>query len=98
MAIGAVVPRFRFRGRSLWLIVIEIVEPPPISISVALGILDSHIGAIERPGEIAAPRKLGPWTVGVLPRQRELQLLEHDRSSDQGNRSRVSRAGVRRDV
>ena len=59
---------------------IEIVEPPPTGIGVALGIFDGHIGAIPRSGEIAPPRRLGARTVGVLRwRQRELQFLEKDR-------------------
>src|SRR5262245_62304356 len=57
---------------------IEIVVAPPSGIGIALGILDGHVGAIERSGEIAPPRRLGSRTVGVLPRQRELQLLEQD--------------------
>src|SRR5262245_64776585 len=57
---------------------IEIVVAPPVGIGIALGILDGHVGAIERSGEIAPPRRLGSRTVGILPRQRELQLLEQD--------------------
>src|SRR5215510_5786861 len=78
VAKGAFVQRFRFGSRSLWLMMIEIVVAPPSGIGIALGILDGHVGAIERSGEIAPPRRLGSRTVGVLPRQRELQLLEQD--------------------
>src|SRR5262249_50756491 len=61
---------------ALWLMMIKIVVPPPAGIGIALGILDGRIAAIERSGEIAPPRRLGSRTVGVLPRQRELQVLE----------------------
>ena len=57
---------------------VEIVVSPGASIGIALGILDGHIGAIPRSGKIARPRGLGSRTVGVLRRQRELQLLEED--------------------
>src|SRR5215470_16990366 len=70
--------RSHFGSWSFWLMMIEIVVPPSAGIGIALGILDGRIAAIERSGEIAPPRRLGSRTVGVLPRQRELQLLEHD--------------------
>src|SRR5262245_47443596 len=57
MAIRAFVLRFCLGGRGLWLMMIEIVEPPPTGIGVALGILDGHIRAVKRPGKIALPRK-----------------------------------------
>ena len=57
---------------------IEIEVAPAARSGKALSILDGHIGAIEGSGEIAPPRWLGPRAVGVLPRQRELQLLEND--------------------
>jgi hypothetical protein len=78
MTIRAFVLGFHLGSWCLWLMMIEIVEPPPSGIGIALGVLDGHIGAIEGPGEIAPPRRLGSRTIGVLARQRELQLLEHD--------------------
>src|SRR5262249_9880839 len=66
-----------FGGRSFWLMMIEIEVAPAARSGKALGILDRCVGAIERSGEIAPPRRLGSRTVGVLPRQRELQLLEN---------------------
>src|SRR2546423_6160509 len=78
MAIRALVQRFHLGSWCFRLTVIEIVETPPSGICIALGIFHRHIGAVERSGEKAPPRWLGSRTVGVLPRQRELQLLEHD--------------------
>src|SRR5262249_20147544 len=63
-------------SRCFRLMVIEIVETPPAGIGMALGILHGHIGAVETSGEIAPPRRLGSRTVGILSRQRQLQLLE----------------------
>src|SRR5262250_3731561 len=68
-----------FGGRSFWLMMIEIEVAPAARSGKALGILDSRIGAVETPGEIAPPRRLRARTIGVLARQRELQLLEQDR-------------------
>src|SRR4029077_12412672 len=78
MAIGAFLHLFHFGSWSFWLKVIEVVVTPPSRIGIALGILDGDIGAIERPGEIAPPRRLCSRTIAVLSRQRELQLLEKD--------------------
>src|SRR5262249_23248396 len=58
---------------------IEIEVAPAARSGKALGILDRHVGAVETPGEIAPPRRLRARTIGVLARQRELQLLEQDR-------------------
>src|SRR6516164_5079375 len=68
MAEGAFRLRFQFGSRSFWLVMIEIVVPPPSGIGIALGILDGHIGTIPRPGKISPPRRLSSRTVGVLPR------------------------------
>jgi hypothetical protein len=54
---------------------IEIVVPPPIDIGITLGILDGHIGAIER-SRGKTPTPTASRTIGVLSRQRELQLPE----------------------
>src|SRR5580704_10150942 len=78
MTKGAFLDRSHFGSWSFWLMMIEIVVAPPSGIRIALGILDGHIGAIIRSGEIALARRLASRTVGVLSRQRELQLLEHD--------------------
>src|SRR5262249_16092592 len=78
MAKRAFLLRSHFGSWSFWLMMIEIVVPPSAGVGIALGILDGRIAAIERSGEIAPPRRLGSRTVGVLPRQRELQVLEHD--------------------
>src|SRR6516165_10214454 len=78
MAKRAFLLRSHFGSWSFWLMMIEIVVPPSAGIGIALGILDGRIAAIERSGEIAPPRRFGSRTVGVLPRQRELQLLEQD--------------------
>ena len=60
---------------------IEIIVAPTSGIRVALGILDGHVSAIPRSGEIAPPRRLGARAVGELRwGQRELQFLEKDRS------------------
>jgi len=67
MAKGAFVLRFQFGGWRLWLMMIEIVVTPASRIGIALGILDGHVGAIERPGEITLPRRLGSRTVGFSP-------------------------------
>src|SRR6516225_8773522 len=67
MAKGAFRLRFQFGSWSFWLVMIEIVVPPPSGIGIALGILDGHIGTIPRPGKISSPRGLGTRTVGVLP-------------------------------
>src|SRR6516165_6673400 len=40
-------------GQSLWLGVIEIEVSPPAGVGIPLGILDSHIPAVEFPWEIA---------------------------------------------
>ena len=77
---------------------IEIVEPPPIGIGITLGILDGNIGAIERSGEIAPPRRLGSRTIRVLSRPRQLQLLEHDGPFGELIRLFVYRVGSRLDV
>src|SRR6516225_12441163 len=68
-----------FGGRSFWLMMIEIEVAPAARSGKALGILDRHVGVVETPGEIAPPRRLRARTIGVLARQRELQLLEQDR-------------------
>src|SRR5262249_45010309 len=79
MAIGTLAHRFQFGSGCLWLLMIEIVEPPAIAFGITLGILDGNIGAIECSGEIAPPRRLRSRTIGILSLQRQLQLLEHDR-------------------
>jgi hypothetical protein len=58
---------------------IEIEVAPAARSGKALGIFDRHVGAVETPGEIAPARRLRARTIGVLARQRELQLLEQDR-------------------
>src|SRR5215467_2190251 len=78
MAKRAFLLRSHFGSWSFWLMMIEIVVPPSAGIGIAIGILDGRIAIIERSGEIASPRRLGSRTVGILPRQRELQVLEHD--------------------
>ena len=79
MAEGAFCQRLQFGSWSFWLMMIEIIVAPSSGIAVALGILDGHVSAIPRSGEIASPRRLGSRTVGKLRRgQRELQFLEQD--------------------
>src|SRR5262249_45370895 len=68
MAKGAFVLRFQFAGWRLWRTMIKIVVSPAAGIGIALGILNSYVGAIERPGEITSSRRLGSRTVGVLSR------------------------------
>ena len=55
MTSGAFRYRFHFGSWSFWLMMIEIEVAPPPGIGKALGILDAHIRAIERSGEIAPP-------------------------------------------
>ena len=58
---------------------IEIVVSPPAAIGITLGILNGHIGAIQRSGEITPSGGLGARTVGIRRWwQRELQLFEED--------------------
>src|SRR5580704_8696985 len=98
MAVSALAYGFHFGSWCLWLMMIEIVVAPPIGIGIALGILDGYIRAVERSGEIAPPRRLGSRTVGVLPWQRELQLLEKDRPFGEFVRLLVYLVGARLDV
>src|ERR1700747_385060 len=67
-----------FAGRGFWLMMIEIDVAPPSRIGKTSSILDRHIGAIESPGEKASPRNFGSRAIGILRRQRKLQLLEND--------------------
>jgi hypothetical protein len=55
MAKSAFRLRFQFGSWSFWLVMIEIVVPPPAGIGIALGILDGHIGTIPRPGKYPRP-------------------------------------------
>src|SRR5262249_40635376 len=79
MAKGALRLRFQLGSWSLRLVMIEVVVTPTSAIGIALRVLDRHIGTIPRPGEIASSRRLHSRAVGVLRRQRKLQLLEKDR-------------------
>src|SRR5215469_1393609 len=45
-------------GQSLWLEVMEIEVSPPAGVGIPLGILDSHIRAVEFPWEIAPSGRL----------------------------------------
>src|ERR1700756_2597243 len=67
-----------FAGRGFWLMMIEIDVGPPSRIGKTSSILDGHIGAIESPGKKAPSGGLHTRTIGILRRQRKLQLLEND--------------------
>src|SRR5262249_34454355 len=58
---------------------IEVVVTPSSGVCIPLRILNSYIGAVPMPGEIASSRRLGTRTICVLCGQRELQFLEQNR-------------------
>src|SRR5262245_39558151 len=67
VAVGAFVVCHGFGSWSFGLMMIEVEISPAAGVGKPLGILDGHVGAVERSGEIAAPRALDPRAIGLLP-------------------------------
>src|SRR5258705_3609321 len=78
MAVAAFVLGLQFGRRSLRLMVVEVVVTPAAGFGIALGVLHRHVPAVEGSGEVAPSRGLGPGSICILLRERELQLLEED--------------------
>src|SRR6185437_12885733 len=98
VAVSAFLDRPNTGGGRLGFIVMEVVIAPAVGCLISLGVLDSHIRAVEGAREESFPRWRGSRTVRMSGGLHELQFFHEDCSFGEDARFLVDVVGTRLDI